>query len=176
MRIFIATFIPEEIKEEIIKIQEVIKKLPMKAKLVEKENLHLSYTFLGEKSEKEVEEISSKLSIIVKKFQPFEILLDKIQFIPNKNFFRVIAIRVLSEIGEEIRKVIFNEIGGSSHPLHLTLARVKLVREKEKVLEKLEKIKLNNKFCVKEICVVKSVLTPSGPIYRKVACFSLQVK
>lgn len=174
MRVFIASFLPKEIEEKVSNVQKILKTLSMKLKLVEKENLHLSYTFLGEKTEKEVKNISERLSSILKNYSSFEVKLKGIDFIPSKNFFRVISVKVESEIGEKIREEIYKKIGGSSHPLHLTLARVKRVGNKQEVIEKLEKVKIDESFLIDEICIVKSILTPSGPIYSKLYRFSLK--
>ena len=46
MRVFVALELPENIKNEIIKLQREIEKLNlMKGKLIEKENLHLTLKF-----------------------------------------------------------------------------------------------------------------------------------
>ena len=51
VRCFIGVLIPEEIKESIELIKESLIKLPMQCKFVERENLHICFSFLGEVEE-----------------------------------------------------------------------------------------------------------------------------
>jgi len=63
MRAFISLELPEEIKKEIVKIQN---KLPeFIGKKTEKQNLHLTLKFLGEVGEEELEKIKKKLNIFI---------------------------------------------------------------------------------------------------------------
>ncbi|MEM5882229.1 MAG: RNA 2',3'-cyclic phosphodiesterase [Candidatus Aenigmatarchaeota archaeon] len=171
MRVFIAYFLPNEIKEKVEKVQKEIKNLnAIKAKYVEKENFHLSFTFLGEV--KDVSKIIEKLNEF-KNSGSFEAELKNLLLIPNKDYFRVIAIGVKSEKGELIRNEIFKKIGGDSKPLHLTLCRVKSVINKNKILEYANSFQFEEKFIVDKICLVKSTLTLSGPIYEIIHEISL---
>ncbi|MEM0480930.1 MAG: RNA 2',3'-cyclic phosphodiesterase [Candidatus Aenigmatarchaeota archaeon] len=166
MRVFIASFLPNELKGEIIKIQNEIKNYVV-AKFVEEENLHISYSFLGEINEEELEIVKRRLKDL--EFEnSFEIILNSIKLIPSPNFVRVIALDVKSQKGEEIRKWIEENIGGDSKPLHLTLCRVKTFTNKKGFMDYLKSKKINFKFIVNEIAIVKSTLTYSGPIYEKI--------
>ncbi|MFH7903457.1 MAG: RNA 2',3'-cyclic phosphodiesterase [Candidatus Aenigmatarchaeota archaeon] len=171
MRAFIAYFLKEDLKEKIEKIQKELKNLnAFQAKFVEKENLHLSFTFLGE-----VEDVNP----IIKKLESFrnygkiEAKLKNLLLIPSKEYFRVIAIGVESDKAEKLRKEIFEKIGGDSKPLHLTLCRVKSVSNKQKVLEYQQKFNLEEDIVIDKICLVKSTLTFSGPIYEIIHEISL---
>lgn len=174
MRCFVAIFPDNQTIENIVKIQNELKKLPWKVKLVEPENLHISLTFLGEKTQEEINKIVDDLNDISSKIESFHVVLNKILFIPNENFIRVLALNVESEIGEKLRKKIVSKIGGSSHPLHLTLARVKMVSDKHAIVNKLKKTQINEGFKVDRIFLVKSVLTKNGPIYTKISEFRLK--
>jgi len=173
VRCFVAIFPEEKIIEKSMEILKLIDTLPMKVKLVEPENLHISLSFLGEKSERQIREIIDKLEIISKGFHPFEVEFDGIEFIPNKSFIRVIAVKAESIDGETLRNKIVKFVGGSSHPLHLTLARVKNISNKPKVIDSLSKINISEKSTVNSFYLVKSQLMRSGPIYTPIKEFKL---
>jgi len=167
VRCFIAVYPIKS--QKIYELQEKIGKL-IDGKKVEKENIHITLSFLGEKQESEIDSIKEKLTTIVKNSYKREAILTGIKFIPNNKFFRVIAIDVagLNDLSEIIEK----EIGGDVKPPHLTLFRVKNVKDKKALLE-LGKIEINEKIFVDKICLMKSILTPKGPIYEIIDSFEL---
>ena len=71
MRAFICIELSEEVKKEISKIIDKVKKVDsVRAKFVEPENIHLTLMFLGEISDKEAEMTKEALSSIkMKKFK-----------------------------------------------------------------------------------------------------------
>ncbi|MEM0324883.1 MAG: RNA 2',3'-cyclic phosphodiesterase [Candidatus Aenigmatarchaeota archaeon] len=163
MRAFIAYFLNENLKNKIVKIQKDLENLnAIKAKFVERENLHISFTFLGEINN--LNEIIEKLKEF-KNYGKIEAKLKNIILIPSKEYFRVIAINVESEEGEKLRREIYKKIGGDSKPLHLTLCRVKNVINKNKIFEFVNSFNFEENFVIDKICLVKSTLTFSGPIY-----------
>jgi 2'-5' RNA ligase len=165
MRVFIGIFPPEHIKEKILELQKKIKVLPIVAKMVEKENLHISVSFLGDITEDEVNVISYKLDQIVKGYEKFEVKIDKIKLIPNEKYIRVIALDVLSPEINNLMKDIKTNIGGDVKPPHITLCRVKKISDKNIVIKKLSELFLKESFTVDNVSLVKSVLTRSGPKY-----------
>ena len=167
VRCFIAIY---PIKSErVYKIQEEISKF-IEGKEVEKENMHITLSFLGEKSENELVDIRKKLNEISKVCEKRIATLTRVKLIPNENFFRVIAIEVigLDDLSEAVRR----KIGGDVKPPHLTLFRVRNVKEKTKLFE-LIKAEINEKILVDRVCFMKSTLTPKGPIYEVLDAFEL---
>ena len=145
-------------------------------KTVKSNQLHLTLKFLGEVSEKQLTDI--KAEILQIKFPPFNIKLEKIGFFPNLKRIRVIWIGISNGreelkqfahiIEESLIKIGFPEEKRSYSP-HLTLARVKYLKEegKKTLIHKIkEKSGLDigtqhiDRFILK-----KSVLTPKGAIY-----------
>jgi 2'-5' RNA ligase len=166
VRCFVGLFIPTEIKEKIIKIQNQIQKLPITLKLVEAENLHICLSFLGEIKEEKIKNICEKLDSICKRYNKFEVEISGIKLIPSENYVRVLALDVKSNMLESIRKDVEKEIGGDSKPLHLTLCRIKKIEDKKETIEKIKKIESEVwKFEVEKISLIKSILQKSGPIY-----------
>jgi len=167
VRCFIAIY---PIKSErVYKMQKEIGKF-IDGKEVEKENMHITLSFLGEKSENELVDIRKKLNEISKEYQKRIATLTRVKLIPNENFFRVIAIDVIGL--DDLSEAVKRKIGGDVKPPHLTLFRVRNVKEKTKLLE-LIKAEINEKILVDRVCFMKSTLTPKGPIYEVLDSFEL---
>lgn len=164
MRAFIAVDFPENIKKEIKKVQD---KLPeYKGKGTELENLHLTLKFLGEIDEGKVEEIKRRLKEI--NLKKFESEIDSLGVFSEK-FIKIIWLHLTNceklqeEIDEKLKGLLEKEKRFMSH---LTIARVKNIKNKKEFLEKLGKIKfLGIKFLVDSFALKKSTLTSSKPIY-----------
>jgi 2'-5' RNA ligase len=177
MRCFIAINLPEEVKEEISKI---IEKLPKKGiKKVAKENLHLTLKFLGEINENLIKKIEEELEKI--KFDRFAVKLKDIGFFPNRNFIRVVWLGI--DEGEEEIKELQKEVDKKLAKLfkkeknfepHLTIARVKFLKDKEGFIEELEKIKFEDSFEVRSFELMESILQRKGPVYKLIKSFKLE--
>lgn len=166
VRCFIGIMLPRDLRQEIIKLQKTINQLPIKCKMVEPENFHISLSFLGEVDESKLKKIILELEDICEKFTKFEIMLKRLKFIPNKSFIRVLCLDAVGgETLTHLQKEIKVRIGGSVKPPHLTLCRVKKIEDKKKLIESLTGISLDVKFCVTAIDVVESQLKKSGPVY-----------
>lgn len=167
VRCFVGILIPENLKEKIIELQNYLSNF-VKAKFVERENLHLCFSFLGEKSEKEIGLIKKNLDEISKNFKNFEIRIKGIKLIPSEKFIRVIALNAFDEerISNSLRLEILNKIGGDSKPLHLTLCRVKSM-DKKNFFENIKKIQDFDagSFTLSSIQLIKSELSKKGPKY-----------
>ncbi len=175
MRLFIAIDF-NELKEDMIKLQGNTDE--SLAKLKKTATFHLTLKFLGQVSEDKVESIKEKLKEV--KFEPFSLVLDKIGVFPSENYIRVIwaGVKPKNEIVELQKKIekVLEEFDFKKdfkfHP-HITLARVKFVNDKEKFVKNLEEIKVKEKKIeVKDFRLVKSTLTPKGPVYEDIAVFS----
>ena len=172
MRTFISIDMPEEIAREIKKIQD---KLPeFFGKKTELENLHLTLKFLGEINEQKIEEVKNKLSEI--KFNKFKTEIDSIGIFSEK-FVRIVWLHLKSaenlqkEIDEKLKDLFEKEKRFMSH---LTIARVKSLKDKEKFLEELKMIKIPKiKFVVDKFKLKKSVLTSAGPVYETLEEYGL---
>lgn len=167
MRCFVGYLLSEEEKRDIIKLQKKIETWPLKCKFVEKENLHLNFSFLGEIEEKNIGKISEKIDMISKKFKKFEVEIDGLIAIPSYNYIRVLALSLI--YNEELKKIfeeIVKEIGGDSKPAHITLCRVKSVGNKNEVKKKvMEESGKYGKITIRKIQLIKSELKQSGPVY-----------
>ena len=173
MRLFIALDL-EELKDYFKKLQQQIPSDVAKLKPVS--SFHLTLKFLGETDK--LDEIKQALSIV--KFKPIKLTLDKIGVFPAESYVRVVWIGLK---GNDELKQLQKAIESSLEKLHfrkdfeflphLTLARVKFVKEKPEFLKKLKSIKVEPKgITIKEFKLIKSELTREGPVYTDLAGFS----
>ncbi len=181
MRTFIAIELSKEAKNEIAKLSDkIIKKNIIGARFVEPENFHLTLKFLGEVSEQETEKIKEKLSEIKQK--SFDVSLGKLGFFSPK-FVKVLWLELISkkqEINKLQEQVVdkLEEIGfmkeKRSFQTHITIARIKAVVDKQGFLVFLENTEVKNiEFKIKNFKLVKSELTPHGPVYETIKEFYL---
>ena len=170
VRLFIGVFVPEDVKSPITDLQDSLTKMPMDAKLVERENLHVSLSFLGETPDSQIGFISKRLDDVCAKHRRFTARIGGALLIPNDSYIRVIAldVRSSSDEMETLRKEIVAAVGGESHPAHLTLARVREVTNKNFVRDSLKSASVEKYFEVGSVHLIKSVMTRRGPSYEVV--------
>lgn len=166
MRLFLAIKIPNELKEKIR--EKYLKRIPGELKTVEKENLHITMLFLGEKTEKEFEEIKKSLQKI--EFTEFKASTSGIGYFSSKVLWAGIekGSKELSGLSSVISNI---QKPDKKFHAHITIARNKRMDEKEffKLAEKLGKEKLEENFNVNSIVLMKSTLTDEGVFYEEVS-------
>jgi 2'-5' RNA ligase len=169
VRCFIAVAIPEDVKMRVSDLQTQLKELPMSCKLVEKENMHATLSFLGEVDDATVEEIKKKMDIVCKNFSKIEAKVYGLKIIPSESYIRVIALDIFDDAGKlkQLSNDIKRTVGGDVKPPHLTLCRVRDVKNKNEVLSKLEVWKVFDagSFTISNILLMKSELSREGPAY-----------
>jgi 2'-5' RNA ligase len=169
MRAFIAIDIPEDIKKEIIKLQD---RLPeFTGKKTEPENLHLTLKFLDWIDGGKLEEIKNQLKKI--KFDKFRVEIDAIGLFD----YRIIWVNMKN--CEELQKEIDKALSGlfeqeEKFMGHLTIARMKRVEDKLKFNSELSKIKFKSmNFFAADFKLKESRLKKSRPIYRDLEAYGL---
>jgi 2'-5' RNA ligase len=172
-RLFVCVWIPEDIKHNIIKFQEKLNKLPMDIKLVEKENLHLTVTFLGDVEEEKINNIKMMLENSIKGMKEFHVKLRELKIIPSESYIKVIGVNVVDE-NDLLKKIIRNvggTIGGSYYETtKMTLCRVRNISNMIAVRDFLDENRdiSFGEFIIKKISLVKSKITGHGPVYETI--------
>tara|TARA_Y100000310_G_scaffold344679_1_gene458748 strand:+ start:5213 stop:5749 length:537 start_codon:yes stop_codon:yes gene_type:complete len=176
MRLFIAIEIPEDIKEYMVEVQRNIDNNQNKVRFVNKDRIHLTLKFLGEVQLNDLENIKTNLKKIT--FSPFSVNLEKIGVFPDENYIKVIWIglkpeepilKLQKDIDEKLEEFFKKE---KDFRPHLTLARVKYIEDKENFVNKLKNMKIENKkINITNFKLVKSTLTPEGPVYEDLEVF-----
>lgn len=179
MRCFLAVELSREAREELKKIQEKLKPYLL-GNFVDEKNMHLTLKFFGELDEKDIKDIKKALKEL--KFEKFTASLGKIGFFPSEDKVNIVWIALepenrLSELnfhinsclkGLGLRKDEFN------FQSHITLARVKSIKNKQDFLIEARKLEIKPiKFEVKEFILKKSVLMEYGPVYSDIEKFEL---
>lgn len=183
MRTFIALEFPENVRAEIFHAFEGLKKSgSCYGNFVEKENLHMTLSFLGEISEEKSEAIKKILSEI--DFQKFPIEIGKVGFFPNEHHIKVIWLEVVSseianlkkEIEMQLSKEGFSFTDSEFIP-HLTVARIKGIKAKSKFFEEIEKIKVPKIFFIAEdFAFMKSILKGKSPEYKVIEKYGMRIR
>lgn len=172
MRAFIAVEIPEEHRE---KIKEIQKEFSHLGNITTVKEYHCTLKFLGEITEKQVEQVKEQLKKI--KMKKFEASLDGLGVFPNENYIKVVWVGMKGRISE-LQQKIDSELAemfpkDTRFKAHLTLGRVKSIKDKTAMREKL-KMKFDEmKFEVEEFKLIKSTLAPEGPIYETIEEYHL---
>jgi 2'-5' RNA ligase len=181
MRSFISIELPENIKKEIFKTFESLKNSGyIYGNFVQKDNIHLTLKFLGNLSEEKIQEIQNKLSEI--KLNSFGATTGEIGFFPSEKYIRVIWVDLVSDELKNLKKIIddkLHEIGvnhdNREFSSHLTVARIKKVKDKENFLKKLKELKVKKmNFDVDSFFLIKSELRREGPVYKTIKKFDLE--
>ncbi len=172
MRLFIGIDF-NELKDYFTELQSLLSK---DARLSLTKTFHLTLKFLGEVQPDRSESAINILKNI--KFEPFSAALDSIGIFPTENCIRVVWVGINPEdkvlelqksIDESLSKLFKKE---KDFKAHITLARVKYPEDKKSFVEQIKKIKVENKKVdIKNFRLVKSTLTPKGPIYEDLAVF-----
>jgi 2'-5' RNA ligase len=169
--------------EKILNLIDELKKSDAIIKIVEPENIHLTLKFLGDIYDKNVIEIEDILKNSISGIKPFQFNLEGVGIFPNQNYIKIIWIGIKnSEILEELSKRINHKINllipnikSQKFLPHITICRVKSAKNKEKLLEIVNKYK-DYKFMnikVNSINLKKSELTSKGPIYSDIKRINL---
>jgi RNA 2',3'-cyclic 3'-phosphodiesterase len=170
MRTFVAAEVDNyEVLNSIAKLQS---DFDIKARPVNKQNMHFTLLFLGEITEETAEKIKKELSTI--SFKPIEVEFTHVGAFPNAKFPRVIWIgtdeasgKQLVELASQVEQKLAPIGFKSDKPFrpHLTIFRIK--SKVDDISRKIEKFKMIDlpKDIISEIKFKQSVLTPNGPIY-----------
>jgi len=177
-RCFIALDLSKECREEIKKIQDLIKKKNIfLGKFTETDNLHLTLKFLGEISEEQIEEVRKRLGQV--KINSFIANLSEIGAF-SKSFPKIFWIKLNGKSIWELQKQIDSRLEGlfekeARFMSHITIARVKKVYNKKDFFEYLESIRPRPiQFLVKSFVLRKSELFSEGPTYTDIEEYNLE--
>jgi len=177
MRCFLAIDLNYECRDYLFNLQKEISKF-VKAKWVEKKNLHLTLKFIREIDEDKLENVKRILSEL--KIKKFKIYLNEIGVFPSKDIINVIWIGLKPEkdiislqknVDESLLGLFPQDQKFSSH---ITLGRVKFVKNKDEFKEILKETEIKKiEFEVNSFRLYKSELTKDGPKYYLLEEFKL---
>jgi 2'-5' RNA ligase len=179
MRTFIAIELSREIKEYLARLQDKLKLSQADVKWVTPQNIHLTLKFIGEIDEKPLEQLKQILQDIATGQKQFSLSLTSVGAFPSLTSPRVIWVGI-NKGDEEVKTIAktleekLSEIGitKEDRPFssHITLGRTKSSKNQNNLVKTLqfstEKLpEATAEMTVEKITLLKSTLTPKGPIY-----------
>lgn len=175
IRSFISVDLEDEtLVEALVKTQRKLQETGADLKLVEAENMHLTLRFLGEIALSTVNSVIEELKMV--NFKPFRLTLQGLGAFPNLRRINVVWVGIiegkteLEQIAEKIESSV-RKIGlppdRKGFSPHLTIARVRTGRNRDKLAEILKMSQNHNvgSINVDSIRLKRSVLIPKGPKY-----------
>jgi 2'-5' RNA ligase len=175
-RAFIAIEFPDSVIKEIARVQELVSKTKLTGKMTELENLHLTLKFLGEIDDSQVSMVKKRLNEI--KFETMKLKLGKIGTFSVRGNPRIVWIKIEGKGIYDLQKKIDLVLKDEGFALeerfmgHLTIARVRYVKDKKGFLEHVNKIHVKPVgFECSEFKLKKSELKPIGPTYSDIEIY-----
>lgn len=178
IRTFIAVEVPEEIKVELRRVQEELKRSGADVRWVRSEGIHLTLKFLGEVEPSIIPRIKEGVEGLAQRYRPFRLDVEGMGCFPTIRSPRVIWIGLSGDDGrlsalqrdiEELLKALgFLKEDRPFRP-HLTLGRVRSKRFVDRLVERIGdflEIRLGS-FEVGSVVQFRSHLSPSGATYRR---------
>ncbi|MBI2003125.1 MAG: RNA 2',3'-cyclic phosphodiesterase [Candidatus Wildermuthbacteria bacterium] len=169
-RIFIAVAPPDGAKDEIANVRTPLAGLP--ARWVPRENLHITFAFLGNMSDAEVEKLGATLQEVVRGVQEFSLMLSRVVYGPDASDPRMIwavgeAPQEFLRLEEAFAKAwpLWRGEGGSV--VHMTLVRLnafafrRMEEEERPIVER----DIHIEIPVRSLEIMKSELERGGARY-----------
>lgn len=191
IRSFIAIDLPASVRAELASLVEKLKarQHPF-VKWVEPENMHLTIKFLGNVAVDSIPQIVDAMSTVARCHYPFELQVTGTGAFPNWQRPQVVWVGVrgqldrLNGLQKELEAVL-SPLGFPPEPrafsAHLTLGRLRervTADERRRFAQFAQNVKFetNLSFEVNAIRLMRSQLTPAGPIYSELARVKLGPK
>lgn len=175
IRTFVAIEMPEDVRQQFKEVQATLRRADAHVKWVEPHNIHLTLKFLGDIGEDQLERLFQGVVEAAQEISPFEISLSRLGAFPNLKRPRVIWIGVeegkenLSQLQKKLEDSIcrhgFSREDRKFSP-HLTIGRVKSPRGVDDLVTIIKETPFeSHSIGMRDVVVMKSTLTPEGPIY-----------
>lgn len=178
-RLFIAAELPENVLQVLSGLGDKIRNPQDKMTWCKPQNIHLTLKFLGDVKAEDVEPVKRTITGLTKEFPAFRISVKGLGAFPGKKEPRILwagieegkdeLIRLAGKLEERMYTIGFSKEDRKYKP-HLTLARIKCIKDVNEFNEKL--LKFNDydagRAEVDTVSLIKSTLTQQGPIYETI--------
>jgi RNA 2',3'-cyclic 3'-phosphodiesterase len=180
-RLFIAVDLPIRVVQEIIRIQNIIKKeVLFEGKFINPEQIHLTIKFIGEVSIKQLPAIEKSLDKIIS--GTMEAQLGILDVFSVNNRVKIIFISIicpqLTQFVQKVERAVlpWSLAENNSFVNHVTIARVKKIENtnKKRLLDLLHSIMVKPlQFTIDSFVLKESILSEQGAIYIDKAIYKL---
>lgn len=184
VRLFVAVEITEEIQKRLSAFQNALKKAGADVSWVAPENLHITLKFIGALDEEKIESITAIIKEAMAHIKPFDLHYRGVGTFPTEKKPRVVFADVIDERGvlAQIHERLDNQFvalgvehEGRKFSAHLTVGRIKTLRNVRRLAEKLDsyhEFDFGSEH-VTQVALMKSDLLPDGPVYTKLQSIEL---
>lgn len=178
IRSFIAIDLPQETREKLVAIQELLRQSQAGVRWVKPGGIHLTLKFLGNILPAQVDKIAAAAAQVVVDEPPITLCAAGLGGFPSQRKPRVIWVGLRGEVDrlaniqagfeKALEPLGFAREGRGFRP-HLTIGRVKDRHRLQSLIEAMSTLELPefNSFDADEIILYKSDLRPTGAIYTK---------
>ena len=179
LRLFIAVDMPPAVKEEVLRIQNYVKKKELlKGKFTAPDQIHITLKFLGDVPAELLPKIDGALKTIY--LNTMKAQLGSLDLFSSGKIIKILFLNVvcpeLSMLAKEIEERLGQWFEPERRPFvsHVTLARIKGVEDRERLAREINHCVVNPlSFEIDQFVLKQSVLLPEGPIYTDIAVYKL---
>ena len=183
VRLFVALLFPDNVKNRLGELIIDLKPRTDAVKWVEPKNIHLTLKFIGEVTENKVQPITNAVTSVLAGRRKFESRVAKCGGFPNLHRPRVLWVGL---DGADPAAVMAKELNHKLVPIgikserrglspHLTLGRVKKPADFSELAAYMESLNFDaGSVILDRVALVRSTLTPGGPIYENLKLFELE--
>lgn len=175
IRAFFAISLPWEFKEEIARLQDILKKTRAEVKWVRPESVHLTLKFLGQVAEDIIDPLAEAASVKASQTQALTLTLNGTGVFPGPRRPRVAWLGLAGDLGriidlqrgleESAEKFGFAREKRTFSP-HLTLGRIRSSKGIKEFITELDRLDPKPlEFMASEVVLFRSELKPTGAIY-----------
>lgn len=175
IRAFFAISLPLEFKEEIARLQDILKKTRAEVKWVRPESVHLTLKFLGQVAEDIIDPLAEAASVKASQTQALTLTLNGTGVFPGPRRPRVAWLGLAGDVGriidlqrgleESAEKFGFAREKRTFSP-HLTLGRIRSSKGIKEFITELDRLDPKPlEFMASEVVLFRSELKPTGAIY-----------
>ena len=173
MRCFIAIDLPNKVKTELVRVQNILSQ-HYEGSLVQYENLHITLKFLGSINEDTFKKTHTVLSSI--SHDVFDLSLQDIGVFTKKDIKTAwvgVSKIPLQQVLDSALKSLYEP--DNRYIGHITLARIKKIKNKKRFLELIASTQVKYKeYKVAEYSLKESITYAQGPVYQTKGVYHLQ--
>ncbi len=183
MRLFIAIELSEAVKAALKAVQDSLGEFTREVRWARPEQIHLTLKFLGEVLDDQVEAVCAAAASVAGQTPPFEITLEACGCFPPRGAVRIVHCAVADRPHtlpkcNELCEGLYADLGfeREARPFrpHLTIGRVREDHTGGRLRAAVERTSCAAASqAVERLCVVQSVLDPTGARYSNVAAYGL---
>lgn len=183
VRLFIALLLPDELKARLGDLINELRPLSGAIKWVDQKNLHLTLKFIGERPESDIDRIIQILTKVIEGYGKMTCPVRGTGGFPNLRNPRVIWVGLeetatVAEIARLLNKKLQNlgiKKENKAFSPHLTLGRIKKRDNFAELADHMESLNFDaGPVILDRVALVKSTLTPQGPVYENIKVFELE--